>query len=792
MSAGSWFRSLRKALFLEVSTVFSSPREVLSCLVMPVVWCVLLAGLFNQGLYRGIPFGIVNEDQTPLSSEVVRQVRALPSLKLIELPQEQAVEQLRSGELKGMLLIPRGWSETWRRPGGKSLQLYVSRTLFAVSTMLELDVKKALSTWSVEKTRLQIMPMGGTEGTARITGLFQLNEVLLGNQAFNFRSYLLSGLIPMLIGLSCVLAVSNSLVREWRRNREAVLLRAAGSPLAAVLGKLLFWFGVYTVYMFTYIAWFSAVQGALPAGSMAVWLLFGFAFVAGMVSLAVLFCSAAPTWFSAMVMCVITTAPTIPFTGFTFPDFNMDIGARTLSHLLPLTWYIHGQEQQWVLGSPASTWLPTLGIALLFAVVPQALCLPLLLRRIRRRAESPAKQPSQPREEPCGSSWDVFRITLKRIIFNANSFPVLVTGIAFYLIFYGWPYSAQQITEVPTVIVDLDGSAASRDLIRDISGTSKVKPVALVSDERDAVEMLRADKVNAAILIPRDFESDLGGGRRTSVTVFGNGAFPAQAHTVYGMMLSLVNARASAASAHYLLTHGAPADSLARSRLAPPLLVQGDMFNTIGGYRNYLVPMVGVLIIQSVLLIGISVSVGDFISRRRREPFVRAAMEKLWGFFGMWAAVFAVALFWVLYAEGFYFGIAEFPTMGDVPGTLVLGVIYAALLAFFALAFTFSFGSNHNTTAFAVITSAPSVFLAGCIYPSENFSWWARAFAQIIPAVPGINGMLAVSQNGASLASARPIVMQLLLLCLFWGTVAYSAAMLRGSRLRRGYPPPDD
>ena len=60
----SWFAGAARAAKCEVKNVLFHPWEVFACVVMPVVWCVLIAGLLNQGLMRELPFGLVDEDRT--------------------------------------------------------------------------------------------------------------------------------------------------------------------------------------------------------------------------------------------------------------------------------------------------------------------------------------------------------------------------------------------------------------------------------------------------------------------------------------------------------------------------------------------------------------------------------------------------------------------------------------------------------------------------------------------------------------------------------------------------------
>lgn len=790
-----WWQGFAAALVRECRTVLSHPWEAAACLLMPLLWCAVVAGLLNEGLMRGLPVAVADLDNSADSRALVRSVEALPSVELVAMDRGEAAEALRAGEIAGVLSIPPRWSETRGRPGGASVELSLSRTIYAMSTVLELDIKKALLDWSVERTVARASMLGGTDGAARIAGVFKPYEALFGNEAFNFSYYLASALIPMLLGLACVLVACSSLVREWRQGRVSELLAQGAPPSSVIAAKLFVWIALYSLYMAGYVAWFAGFMGAAPAGSLALWLLAGVVYIAGMAATALLFTAVSPFWCFALVLCILTAAPTIPFTGFTFPAFDMDVFAQGFSKLLPLTWYVHAQEQQWVLASPLAVSLKTLGVAALFVAVPFAVGFPLLSKRMRGWAAQESEKEGGDEafaSEARPGFLDVLRETLLKSVFNRNTFAIFTGAVAFYLVFYGWPYSGEQVTKVPVVVTDLDDSDASRALIRDLSSAVKIEVSEVVRSEADAKRLLQEDRINAAVLIPAGFESDIASGKGSAVGVYGNGAFPSQAHSVYAALASIVQERATLAAARLMLAHGVPADVLARQTAAPPMIVTGDMFNRIGGYRVYMVPMVGVLIVQSVMLMGITMAAGGWIAARRRETFVREAMGSAKGFAAMLAAFFLLTLFWVFYAEGFYFGFMEFGSFGNPAGTLLIGTLYAMAVAAFSLFVTFALGSNHQSTPLVILTSAPCVFLAGCIYPAWNFAPWVLWASKLFPSTAGINGLLAASQNGAALASVIPWLLHLLVLILVYGAGAYALARWRGARLDRGEPPPDD
>lgn len=79
-------------------------------------------------------------------------------------------------------------------------------------------------------------------------------------------------------------------------------------------------------------------------------------------------------------------------------------------------------------------------------------------------------------------------------------------AVAFYLLFYAWPYAAQNVTSIQTAVVDLDRSAASRAMIERIKSVAMINVVAIGTDRAEGESLYKTEKVAAVITIPENFE----------------------------------------------------------------------------------------------------------------------------------------------------------------------------------------------------------------------------------------------------------------------------------------------
>ena len=343
-------------------------------IVMPVIWCLLIAGLFGQGMIRDVPVGVVNLDHHPESIELEAKLDALPSVKLVSYDSPlEAQKALKRSDIYAYLTIPDQWLDRSGKPDASSLELYFPKSLYAIATTLELDIKQALLAFQKENLVKLAQTAGLNEKQAkRATELISVHSITLGNIAFNFQAYILPTLIPGILHLGLALALASRLLAEWHDKKVKLWLDVAqGSPLIAFLGKALPWWILYTFYGFVYIAVMTGYLGWWVQGSLLLWLI-GLAFFMAVMTLLPLFLIGVfmPLGWVIVLSCTVGyIAPIFPYTGFSYPLDSMAEPVQWLAMTFPLTHYFHFQGQEWILNAPLTSSLYTLGKLAIFALL---------------------------------------------------------------------------------------------------------------------------------------------------------------------------------------------------------------------------------------------------------------------------------------------------------------------------------------------------------------------------------------------------------------------------------------
>ena len=96
---------------------------------------------------------------------------------------------------------------------------------------------------------------------------------------------------------------------------------------------------------------------------------------------------------------------------------------------------------------------------------------------------------------------DAFRDELRRIFRLRPVFSVLIGAVLIYAAFYPQPYLAEALRDVPIVVVDRDGTAASREMARRIDATSDARIAFATPDLPDAERRVMAREAHGIVLV---------------------------------------------------------------------------------------------------------------------------------------------------------------------------------------------------------------------------------------------------------------------------------------------------
>ena len=378
---------------------------------------------------------------------------------------------------------------------------------------------------------------------------------------------------------------------------------------------------------------------------------------------------------------------------------------------------------------------------------------------------------------------------LKIIFTDAGCLLVMVGAIFMYSIFYMMPFSNQATREVPIGIIDNDSSAMSREFVRDLNSTEYVKVENDFTDINQAKKEYYKNKIQAFIVIPKDFERDIKRGKPSYVSTYTDSAFMIIYKQVATAVATLATEFGAKIEVGTLMKKGVPKDT-AIKLVMPFDLVQTPLFNPIGSYQNYIYPMVLILLLQQTMIIG-ACMIGSTLREkingiRIREkdgsvklykldsitPYTNNPVEIVLG------KAFAYSGLYFIYAMLYFLIFPSFVvydmTYNILPMLLIL-IPYLLSCAFLGQGLVYFLSKREVSFFILVSSSVPLIFLPGFVWPKEAIPVLLNTVSKLIPFEPACDGLIKINQFGANFSQVQHDFWILIGLCVIYFIFACAA-----------------
>lgn len=349
----------------EAARLREQPWELAMVSWVPALTVLLTAWIFSAGLPGRLPIGVLDQDHSSLSRQLVRLLEASPGLRVAERWTDEAQMQraLSAGRVNGAVQLPRGLAREVKHGRTGQVLLLHNAQLGTHSSLIQRDVQTVVSTASAGVELSARMKRGQSAAQARLAlEPLRAAPVALFNTATNYQQFLASALVPALLHILAMTAGAWAVGRELRDRSLGRWLEQAprcGSILAALVGKLAPAWALLTGVGLVALVGLTLGRGWQPAGSLG-WTLLALAiFIALSVAMGALAAAATRSLRTALSVTAFVSAPAFAFGGIAFPLAAMSLGARTWALALPYTHYARLQVEQLQMGAPLAVSLCT-------------------------------------------------------------------------------------------------------------------------------------------------------------------------------------------------------------------------------------------------------------------------------------------------------------------------------------------------------------------------------------------------------------------------------------------------
>lgn len=760
------------------------------CLVLPLFCLFFMATIFGSGQMENIPIGIVDQDNTATSRQIVRNISAVPTFKVTRhFTDETAARQaVQRKEIYGYLSIPTGFTQRATTGMDATLSYYYHYALLSVGSELMAAFETALAPVALSPIAMEAVSLGVSQEQIT-TFLLPVQSSMhpLYNPDLDYSIYLSQPffyvLFQILILLITVYIIGSELkfhtAQEW-------LTTARGNILTAVVGKLLPYTFIFSVIgiLANYI-----LYGVLHIpfhGSLLMMNLMTILFIIATQALAVFIFSIFPR--IAYIISIVSMVGSLGATlsGVTFPVTSMYPPVHAASYLFPVRHFTEIAQSMLYFDSGFGYYWQSAAILWLFPLVA-LLILPRLKHWILKDKEELSICEN---ETPLPRIHNTSHNSIATVIFrewrsistNAAILLVLMGGIFAYGLLYNLMYAPNLVRKTPVAIVDNSHSALSREYIRLLNATPQASVYALTPNYLEAKEWLKQSKVDGILYLPADFDARVGRGEQSVFTVYAStDAFLnfKNLQEASSRVMLAVNDTHRAEGAVFL-----PPQGLLAVASSAPVNVSGTaLYNYTEGYGSYLIPAVMIIIIFQTLLMVIGMVTGEEAERKRlpttspygylpplNSPVSRgrttsrkeensdssAWRQALYNVSGKTFVYVMLYFIFALFLLGLLPNFFSIPNIGNGRDIITMMIPFLLGTSFFGLAASRYFTDSEAPLLMIAFFSVGYIFLSGVSYPLELMPWYWQAAHYVVPAAPAVLAFVKLNSMGGTLADIRP------------------------------------
>jgi ABC-2 type transport system permease protein len=342
----------------------------------------------------------------------------------------------------------------------------------------------------------------------------------------------------------------------------------------------------------------------------------------------------------------------------------------------------------------------------------------------------------------------VARKEIRQILRDRRSFVLILVMPVILTFLFGKALETGELRDIPSVIVNLDGSPESNLIVAAFGTYDEVRIEREVATQEEAQDLLAHGKIKAAIIIPKGFMRQIEAGEEAQLQLLLDGTDNNSAPIVEGVAQRVIQRYNTERAIKGLWARGVRPDR--GLRLIRPVYVRSEIrYNPGRQYLGYVMPGVIGLTLQllTVMLMAITIP-------RERErgtldqlmvsPITRTELilGKLLPYFGI--SVLNVATILVVADRWF-----EIPVANRLPLLLLLCCLFVLTSLATGLLISAVSRTQFQAVQIAVFYVLPVFMLSGAYAPIEAIPDYIRPISYLFPLMYFSRAVRAVTLRGA-------------------------------------------
>lgn len=369
----------------------------------------------------------------------------------------------------------------------------------------------------------------------------------------------------------------------------------------------------------------------------------------------------------------------------------------------------------------------------------------------------------------------IWTLTLREVKRIARSHSLLLTLLVaplVYAFFYGSIYANKEEEDVKLAVVDDDQSSVSRLITQQIGNAQVVHLIAMPTIQ-DAQESMFRGECQGFLYIEKGLERKIKSLSQADIVVALNAArFLPSSDLLMSINQTCLTVGAGV-RLQYLQKSQGLSTELSNMEVMPVNIDYRPLYNSRSSYGAFLLPGLLALILQQILLIGMSASVSEERGEGTAAVWLKEARGSL--SMALWGKGFFYILLFGCYAFFFLrvnYSILNIPMRGNgFQLSMLVGLFILTLIPMGVWIGSLFRNSLLNTQVMAFSTY-PFFLISGYTFPLQNVPKALSVLAHLLPTTPFLAAYTSIVQTGGSLKQNLPSLLNLIGLFFFYTLLA--------------------
>ena len=375
----------------------------------------------------------------------------------------------------------------------------------------------------------------------------------------------------------------------------------------------------------------------------------------------------------------------------------------------------------------------------------------------------------------------IWRQEMKQVFRDEGVLIFFVIVPLIYPLLYSWIYNNEVVHEVPVVVVDDSHSALSRQFVRACDASPDVKVFCHAADMDEARSLVSRQLVKGIYYIPPDFATRINRMEQAVVSVYCDMSLMLTYKAIYQTAVAVTQSMGADIQKKLADNYTDREDAITTRPLD---FEDVPVFNPTGGYGNFILPAVLMLILQQTLVLGIGLSAGTARENSRYGDLVpvHPAYTGIYRIVGgkalCYLMVYAIMGTYLTMVVPRFFSFIALVRWQDL---LLMMIPYLLACVFFGMTVSCLVRYRENVMLLMVFISVPLLFMTGVSWPQSDIPGVWQGVSWLFPSTFGVRAFVRMNTLGGTLNDVLP---ELRILWIQAAAYFGTACLVYGHQLR--------